>query len=230
MQLLNVEGTLFGGAARGDADISLAKNDEHYKANIAVDRINFPRLTDLYFEYKTAQGELAGSLQFRRRRRRAHKMRRQRAKCRFRTATSSPFRFSVRSPICSRQSFPAPATASRMKRPRRFKIDDGVIHTDDFKVAGKLFGMLGHGELDFLDDKLDFDIRIDANGPGACSRRSIQLFEYKGDGSLRSRSGIRRISDGRTTLCSARTCRSAAACIARSSAPARSSARRCRFS
>ena len=49
-----------------------------------------------------------------------------------------------------------------------FTIKDGVIHTDDFKVSGKLFGMIGHGDIHFLDNKLDFDVRINANGPGVC--------------------------------------------------------------
>ena len=43
-----------------------------------------------------------------------------------------------------------------------FSVKDGVAHTDDFKVNGKLFGMLGHGDIHFLDDKLDFDVRINA--------------------------------------------------------------------
>src|SRR5205807_6254454 len=47
-----------------------------------------------------------------------------------------------------------------------FTIKSGIIHTDDFKVSGKLFGMIGHGDIYFLEDKLDFDIRIEAGGAG----------------------------------------------------------------
>ena len=45
-------------------------------------------------------------------------------------------------------------------------------------------GMIGHGDVRFLDDKLDFDIRIDANGPGILLTPMYKLFEYKGEGSL----------------------------------------------
>ena len=61
---------------------------------------------------------------------------------------------------------------------------EGVIHTDDFKVSAKLLGMIGHGDVRFLDDKVDFDIRIDANGPGVLLTPMYKLFEYKGEGSI----------------------------------------------
>jgi hypothetical protein len=65
-----------------------------------------------------------------------------------------------------------------------FNVRDGIIHTDDFKVSGKLFGMVGHGDIHFLDNKLDFDIRINAAGPGVLLTPVYKLFEYKGEGSL----------------------------------------------
>ena len=34
--------TLFSGTVRGTADISLARNDSHYHANLAVEKIEFP--------------------------------------------------------------------------------------------------------------------------------------------------------------------------------------------
>ena len=41
-----------------------------------------------------------------------------------------------------------------------FTIRDGVIHTDDFKVSGKLFGMVGHGDIHFLEDACAIDRAI----------------------------------------------------------------------
>jgi len=65
-----------------------------------------------------------------------------------------------------------------------FTIKDGIIHTDDFDVAGKLFSMVGQGDIYFLDDKLDFDLRINPKGPGVLLAPMYKLFEYKGEGSL----------------------------------------------
>jgi hypothetical protein len=44
--------------------------------------------------------------------------------------------------------------------------------------------MRGSGDLHFLDDRLDFDVRIDASGPGVLLTPMYKLFEYKGEGSL----------------------------------------------
>ena len=66
-----------------------------------------------------------------------------------------------------------------------FTIKDGIIHTDDFEAAGKLFSMLGHGDIHFLDDKLNFEIRLNMNGPGVLLTPMYKLFEYVGEGSLK---------------------------------------------
>src|SRR5207253_985154 len=42
------------------ADISLTKNDQRYRAVMTVDHVDFPKLTDLYFKYKTAVGLMNG--------------------------------------------------------------------------------------------------------------------------------------------------------------------------
>jgi hypothetical protein len=66
-----------------------------------------------------------------------------------------------------------------------FTIKSGVIHTDNMEIAGKLFSMIGSGDLHFLDDKLDLDIRIDPKGPSVLLAPVYKLFEYKGEGSLK---------------------------------------------
>jgi hypothetical protein len=65
-----------------------------------------------------------------------------------------------------------------------FTVKAGVIHTDDFDASGKLFDMLGYGDIYFLDDKLDFDMRIKPKGAGALLSPVYKLFEYKGEGKL----------------------------------------------
>src|SRR5205085_5779116 len=66
-----------------------------------------------------------------------------------------------------------------------FTIKDGIIHSDDFEAAGKLFSMLGHGDIHFLDDKLDFEVRMDMHGAGFLLAPVYKLFEYVGEGSLK---------------------------------------------
>jgi hypothetical protein len=66
-----------------------------------------------------------------------------------------------------------------------FKINEGIIHTDDFEAAGTLFSMLGNGDIHFLDDKLDFNLRMNMKGPGILLTPVYKLFEYTGEGSLK---------------------------------------------
>src|SRR5262249_1189806 len=61
LQIVDLRSGLFAGNVRGSADISLARGDEHYRAKLAVDGLDFPRLTDLYYNYKTAHGQLNGT-------------------------------------------------------------------------------------------------------------------------------------------------------------------------
>jgi hypothetical protein len=44
--------------------------------------------------------------------------------------------------------------------------------------------MVGHGDLRFIENELDFDVRIDVGGPGALLSPIYKLFEYHGEGSL----------------------------------------------
>src|SRR5205823_3255458 len=61
-----------------------------------------------------------------------------------------------------------------------FTARNGILHTDDFEVAGRLFSMVGDGDIHFLDDKLDFNIRIEPKGAGVLLTPVYKLFEYKG--------------------------------------------------
>ena len=117
-------------------------------------------------------------------------------------AMSLPSRFSDRFPGWSRAIFPGAGYSVAQEANASFTIKDGVIHTDDFKVSGKLFGMLGHGDVRFLEDKLDFDIRIDAGGPGDAPDASLQALRIQGrrqslEADLASEDGSRRIADCR---------------------------------
>ena len=79
-----------------------------------------------------------------------------------------------------------PAQRGHLVGAASFAIKGATIHTEDLEVAGKLFSMVGHGDIHFLDDKLDFDVRVDPKGPGILLTPVYKLFEYKGEGSLKN--------------------------------------------
>jgi hypothetical protein len=184
LQLSDVQGPLFGGTLRGTADISLARNDPHYKASLAVDGIDFPRLTDLYFKYRSAQGQMSGEYDFTGLGDNARMMR---GTGKIRVNNGDIFAIPIFGPLSRLIGAIIPGTGYSVAHnaTATFNVKDGTIRTDDFKVNGKLFGMLGHGDVHFLDDKLDFDVRINANIPGGIVLAPVyKLFEYKGEGSL----------------------------------------------
>jgi hypothetical protein len=68
-----------------------------------------------------------------------------------------------------------------------FTVRDGVITTHDFLVKGMGFNMIGDGRLLFLDDRLNFNIRLNAQGlPGVLLFPVSKLLEYAGTGTLES--------------------------------------------
>jgi hypothetical protein len=183
LQITDLNGTLFAGMMRGAADISLAKGDPHYHANLAVDAVDFPSLTNLYFKYQTSHGRLAGSFDWNGFGDEAASIN---GAGKIRVSEGNVFAIPVFGPLSGVLGaiFPGAGYSVAHQATANFTIKQGVIHTDDFKVSGKLFGMIGHGDIRFIEDKLDFDVRIDAGGAGFVLTPMYKLFEYKGEGSI----------------------------------------------
>lgn len=184
LQLIDLKSELFSGVVRGNADISLARNDPRYKAGIIVRRIDFPRLTDLYYQYKTAEGQLHGNYDFTGLGSDARKMR---GTGKVEVTDGNVFAIPVFGPISEILNSIVPGSGYSLARKANatFTIADGIIHTDDFEAAGNLFSMLGNGDIHFLDDKLDFNLRMSMKGPGLLLAPVYKLFEYTGEGSLK---------------------------------------------
>jgi AsmA-like C-terminal region len=184
LQITDVRGALLSGTLRGNADISLARNDPHYRANIAVSEINFPLLTDLYYNYKTALGLLNGTYDFTGL---GSDPRTMRGRGKVEVTNGDVFAIPIFGPLSGilNQILPGSGYSIAHKATANFKIDEGIIHTDDFDADGSLFSMLGHGDVHFLDDKLDFSLRLNMKGPGVLLTPMYKLFEYVGDGSLK---------------------------------------------
>jgi hypothetical protein len=184
LQIVDLNSGLFSGKVQGGADISLAHNDPHYRANILVKGIDFPRLTDLYYQYKTAQGQLSGSYDFTGLGSDARTMR---GSGKVEVTNGNVFAIPVFGPLSEILNAVVPGSGYSIAHnaSATFTIKEGVIHTDDFDASGKLFSMLGHGDIHFLDDKLDFELRLGANGPGVLLIPVYKLFEYVGEGSLK---------------------------------------------
>jgi hypothetical protein len=185
LQLVDLKGGLFAGNVRGNADISLAQNDPHYRAKIIVNALDFPRLTDLYYQYKTSQGELNGTYDFTGL---GSDVRAMHGAGQIEVTHGDVFAIPVFGPLSGilNSIVPGAGYSIGRKAAGTFTIKDGIIHTDNLEVAGKLFSMVGHGDIHFLDDKLDFEVHLDMHGAAGVFLVPVyKLFEYVGEGSLK---------------------------------------------
>lgn len=187
LQIVDLRGNLFSGSVRGNADISLAHGDQHYRAKIAVDGMDFPKLTDLYWNFKTAQGRLSGAYDFTGN---GGNSRLMQGSGKATVADGDVFAIPVFGPLSGILATLLPLKAAGYsvahEAKTSFTAKNGVLHTDDFEVAGRLFSMLGDGDVYFMDDKLDFNIRISPKGAGLLLAPVYKLFEYKGEGTLKN--------------------------------------------
>jgi len=182
LQIFGLNGTLFGGSLTGTADISLARGDRHYTAQMAVKNVEFPAVTDLYFKYKTSQGALGGKFDFGGN---GSDKKALHGTGNVEVTNGNVFAIPVFGPLSelvNKLSGMGYSQAHEATAP--FSIKNGVIHTDNLKISGNLFSMLGHGDLNFVENALDFDIRMNAGGPGAVLTPLYKLFEYHGEGTL----------------------------------------------
>src|SRR5881398_1538112 len=184
LQITDLRGALLSGTLRGNADISLARNDPHYRANISVSEINFPLLTDLYYNYKTALGLLNGTYDFTGFGSDARAMR---GHGKVEITNGDVFAIPIFGPLSGilNRILPGSGYSTAHRATANFKIDNGIMNTEDFNADGSLFNMLGHGDIHFLDDKLDFNVRLNMKGPGVLLTPMYKLFEYAGTGSLK---------------------------------------------
>ena len=184
LQILNAEAGLFGGHVKFGADISLAKGSSNYSASVAAEAVDFPTLTKLYFDFDTARGQLFGDYEFKAR---GSDARRMEGSGKIRVANGTVFSIPVFGPLSSLASAIIPGFGHSVAREATasFTVSNGVISTKDFKVSGRSFGLAGHGDLHFVEDRLDFDVRVaPKKGPGVLLTPVYELFEYKGDGPL----------------------------------------------
>ena len=184
LQIADLKGGIFSGNATGSAEIPLGQPDARYKAKVAVSQINFTRLTELYFNYKSAQGSLDGSYDFTGVGSDSRKMR---GSGKLEVTHGDVFAIPVFGPLSEilNAILPGSGYSIARKATSSFTIKDGVFHTDDFEAQGRLFSLLGHGDVYFADDKLDFSIRADMHGPGVLLMPMYKLFEYEGTGSAK---------------------------------------------
>jgi hypothetical protein len=184
LKISDVSASLLGGSLKGAADISLTGARPAHSASIALENVDFAGLTKLYFDYDNSRGRLSGRYEFSGRGDDARAME---GSGELSVTDGNVFAIPFLGPLSGVLNGIVPGMGLDVARQAAasFTIAEGVIATDDLVVQGKGFSMIGNGKLFFLDDRMDFNVRINAQGlPGVLLFPVSKLFEYTADQKL----------------------------------------------
>ena len=184
LKIGDLAGTLFAGRLQGGAEFSFSKKNPGYTANLAVQHVDFDKLTNLYFNYRDSKGELNGAYKFSGT---GPDPRRMEGRGGASVTNGNVFAIPILGPLSGllNEVIPGAGFNTAHRAAVDFDIADGVIRTRDLLVQGNGFNMIGGGDLFFLDDKMNFHVRMNARGiPGVVLFPVSKLFEYVSDGSM----------------------------------------------
>lgn len=184
LRISDLSASLFGGRLRGGADISIVRDRPGHSVELQLDEVDFASLTKLYFNYDDSKGRLDATYAFTGRGDDARTMK---GSGQLAVHDGNIFAIPFLGPLSGILNSIVPNLGHDVARKATatFSVEDGVITTDDFVVEGLGFSMIGGGKLMFLDDKMDFSMRINAKGlPGVLLFPVSKLFEYVADDKL----------------------------------------------
>jgi len=184
MQIDGLSALLFGGRVRGDAEISLRRDKPGHTVRMQAENVDFASLTKLYFDYDDSQGRLNGRYQFTGRGSDARTMR---GSGELTVTEGNVFAIPFLGPLSGILNTIVPGMGYNLARRAYtpFTVRDSVIETPELVIEGNGFSMIGNGKLFYLDDRMAFDMRINAQGlPGVLLFPVSKLFEYTSDEKL----------------------------------------------
>lgn len=184
LRIDNLQAALFGGKLLGDLDISLAKDKPSHQASIRLQKVDFASLTKLYFNFDASKGQLDARYDFRGK---GDDSRLMRGEGQLTVTDGVVFAIPFLGPLSGILNGIVPGMGDDVARKgsASFNVANGTLTTKDFTIEGRGFSMIGGGDLYFLDDSMNFDVRINAKGlPGVLLFPVSKLFEYTSTDSL----------------------------------------------
>jgi len=175
---------LFGGQARITADIVTGQPEARQQMTIELNKVNFETLTRLYFDYQNSKGVVSGRYKFSFVPGQPKLMR---GGGNLLVENGNVFAIPVLGPLSFLLDAIVPGAGYQTSRKATcdFRVADAEIRTDNLDVQGQGFVMIGQGTLFFLEDRMDFGVRVNAQGvPGLLLYPVSKLFEYVSDGKM----------------------------------------------
>ena len=179
------ESHLFGGDVALKADVSVLPGDPRYGVSVHLEDVDFRTLTKLYFDYNESSGKLTGNYAFRAV---GGNDRAMTGKGNLLIRDGNVLAMPILGPlsVLLNEIVPGFGYQSAKRASADFSVDNGVITTRDLLIEGTGFNMIGHGNIQYLDDGMDMSIRLNAQGlPGVATFLISKIFEYESTGSAK---------------------------------------------
>lgn len=175
---------LFGGNVRLEAVITTGQPGVRQKMTVDLERVDFETLTRLYFDYEDSKGLVSGRYDFTFIPGKPEEML---GGGNLLVEDGNVFAIPVLGPLTFLLDSVIPGAGYQTSRRGTcdFRVANGEIRTDNLDVQGKGFVMIGQGSLFFIEDRMDFGVRVNAQGvPGILLYPVSKLFEYVSDGKM----------------------------------------------
>jgi hypothetical protein len=179
LTLTDVRGELFGGTVMLEGDVSLDKSKPGESLGVRAVGVDFAKLTKLYFGFEDSKGKMDASCKFTGK---GDDARTLRGTGDVSLTEGNVFAIPFLGPFSEilNKIVPGMGYSRARKATGTFSLADGILTNRDLAIIGNGFSMYGGGRIWYTEDKLDFDIRINAKGlPGVILFPVSKLLEYR---------------------------------------------------
>lgn len=175
---------LLGGTMSGTLDMSLREKDPPYSTQFKLNNVDFKDFMKTCFQEESSSGRMSGSTSLKGRLNQLRTISgRGNVKIRDGYLLSIPFLGGLSAFLG--EIIPDWGSARASEADSSFTVSRGKIRTKNLDIYSVNFTLIGEGDYDFVDDKLDLKVRANVRGlPGALLFPVSKLFEYHGTGGL----------------------------------------------
>ena len=175
---------LLGGNVALDTLVSINPKDPTFSTDVTLNRVDFAKLTTLYFKYDDSKGFISGRYKFNARMGEESLMT---GTGNIRIEDGNVFAIPLFGPFSYILGSILPGVVYNTARlaTADFTAANQKITTKNIEIQGRGFSMFGQGDIFFLTGGLDMSMRINAQGiPGIVFFPVSKLFEYYSNGTI----------------------------------------------
>ena len=163
----------------------MAPGENSYGASVHLEDVDFQTLAKLYFDYDESSGMLTADYAFRAI---GGNDRAMTGKGNLRIKNGKVLAMPILGPLSLLLNEVIPGFGYQTARNASsdFTVANGVINTRNLLIQGTGFNMIGHGDIYYLDDRMNMNIRLNAQGlPGVALFLVSKALEYESVGSAK---------------------------------------------